>query len=431
MLKEIQLQDVGPSPRLEVVFGSRLNLFTGDNGLGKTFLLDIAWWALTGTWAGDPALPQRGRRVKPQITYHTVGKAGPTKKPKLATATYDFDSLTWVRPRGRPTMPGLVIYARIDGGFSVWDPARNSWKDDHAGEVEAHERPRAYHFSLGTLFNGLGEDDRFLCNGLIRDWVNWQNRRMDDGEWTPFEVLERAVRALSPHPGEWMEPGAPTRVSIDDVRDIPTIELPYGTVPVTHASAAMKRIVGLAYLLVWAWYEHIRASRLRNRDTANRLILLMDEVELHLHPQWQRTIVPTLLTVAAVLEREIDTQLIGTTHAPLVLASVEPLFDEERDRLFTFSLAGQKRVTLEQIPWSKQGDAGDWLVSDAFGLEQARSKEAEIAIEAAEAFMRKDRNALPPSLDTKQQIHEALLRVLPGDDRFWPRWIVRTGEGLP
>ncbi len=30
---------------------------TGDNGLGKTFLLDIAWWVLTRTWARMPAMP--------------------------------------------------------------------------------------------------------------------------------------------------------------------------------------------------------------------------------------------------------------------------------------------------------------------------------------------------------------------------------------
>ena len=40
-------------------FGPRLNLLTGDNGLGKTFALDLAWWTLTRTWAGLPAMPRR------------------------------------------------------------------------------------------------------------------------------------------------------------------------------------------------------------------------------------------------------------------------------------------------------------------------------------------------------------------------------------
>ena len=59
MLKELHLKLVGPAPKFDVEFGDRLNIFTGDNGLGKSFLLDLAWWALTGSWADNPAWPQR------------------------------------------------------------------------------------------------------------------------------------------------------------------------------------------------------------------------------------------------------------------------------------------------------------------------------------------------------------------------------------
>ncbi len=43
MLKELHLQQVGPTSHLDVEFADRLNIFTGDNGLGKSFLLDVAW----------------------------------------------------------------------------------------------------------------------------------------------------------------------------------------------------------------------------------------------------------------------------------------------------------------------------------------------------------------------------------------------------
>ena len=42
MLKRIELNNVGPAPELGIDFGERLNLLTGDNGLGKSFLLDPA-----------------------------------------------------------------------------------------------------------------------------------------------------------------------------------------------------------------------------------------------------------------------------------------------------------------------------------------------------------------------------------------------------
>src|SRR5690606_27828723 len=108
-----------------------------------------------------------------------------------------------------------------------------------------------------------------------------------------------------------------------------------------------------------------------------------------------------------------------------VLASLETLFDETTDRLFHLALEGGQ-VRLHQVPWSKQGDATNWLVSEACGLQQARSAEAARAIEAAEAFMRGDNGALPADLATQQAIHAELQRVLAGHDRFWARWVVHN-----
>ena len=53
MLKSIVAKNVGPIPELSVKFGSRLNIMTGDNGLGKTFLLDMIWYALTNMWPAE------------------------------------------------------------------------------------------------------------------------------------------------------------------------------------------------------------------------------------------------------------------------------------------------------------------------------------------------------------------------------------------
>jgi len=196
---------------------------------------------------------------------------------------------------------------------------------------------------------------------------------------------------------------------------------------VTQASAGMKRILGLAYLLVWTWYEHSQASILLNQPPTDTIILLMDEVESHLHPQWQRTILPAMLNVATGLNEKIKTQVIASTHSPLALASIEPFFDENKDKLFLFTLDGTS-VKLDEILWAKQGDVVGWLTSEVFELKQARSKEAEMAIEAAEAFMRFDTQNLPGNLKTKDQIHHELLRLLAGHDPFWPRWIVEGME---
>jgi hypothetical protein len=60
MLKRLRLRNVGPAPELELELAPHLNLITGDNGLGKSFLLDVMWWALTQTWAREMARPAKG-----------------------------------------------------------------------------------------------------------------------------------------------------------------------------------------------------------------------------------------------------------------------------------------------------------------------------------------------------------------------------------
>jgi len=70
MLRSLNLEDLGPAPRVDIEFSDRLNVFTGDNGLGKSFLLDIAFWAVTGSWPGDrmamPAPAGGSRIAEPQ-----------------------------------------------------------------------------------------------------------------------------------------------------------------------------------------------------------------------------------------------------------------------------------------------------------------------------------------------------------------------------
>ena len=149
MLRSLHLKGVGPVADLEATFGDRLNVLTGDNGLGKSFLLDICFWTLTGSWPGGRiALPPTNKTrglssASPTITYHPIGKGGST--PKAKTVKFDPTSQSWIRPPGRPVMPGLVIYAAVDGGFGVWDPARNYWRDPVSGEAEQ----TGYNESLG------------------------------------------------------------------------------------------------------------------------------------------------------------------------------------------------------------------------------------------------------------------------------------------
>lgn len=425
MLNQLILEHVGPAKRMEVNFSPRVNLITGDNGLGKSFLLDIAWWSLTRTWAHYPARPESTKGVRPTISFAFGSER---KKDISYTSEFDWKSQIWTAKPGRPSSPGMVLYAQVDGSFSIWDPARNYWKKVAAKGFDAPDRPQAYLFSQDEVWDGLSRQDstdasrtEVLCNGLIRDWAYWQKER-----GSAFAQLCSVLRELSPTTGDGdlLTPGELTRISLDDVRDMPTLKMPYGKeVAIVHASAAIRRIVALAYLLVWTWQEHARASKLLNQETTQQIIFLIDEVEAHLHPTWQRRILRSLMDVMTALADSaiVDVQVIAVTHSPMLLASMEPVFDAQKDSLWMLDLVrtdGKQEVQLNKDAWYRRGDASRWLQSEIFDLKEARSLEAETALAAARAFMKHD------IADRAEftRLYDALRKSMPGVDPFWVEW---------
>ena len=419
MLKQLKITNIGPADA-ELDFGDRLNLITGDNGLGKSFLLDIAWWAMTRKWPAE---------VNPRLTAGKI--ALPTDKKKKAQIGFSFTEVSktkanvidfeprlqnWAIPRGRPAKPGMVFYAMADGSFAVWDPARNYWK---TMAEEGPDRPPAYVFSPKEVWDGLQrEDGTWLCNGLIRDWASWQKEK-----GRAFDYLVAVLSALSPSSTEQLQPGSLTRISLDDARDMPTLKMPYGQdVAVVHASSGMRRIISLAYFLVWCWEEHLKAKELLGEEPETKTTFLIDEVESHLHPRWQRTVIPTLMHVMDKLTTSAEVQLIAVTHSPLVMASVEPLFDDKKDAWWDLDLVhssgGKPSVKFTKRQFVRLGEVSRWLMSEAFDLGSARSLEAEEVLQQAAKILSEE------IIDVDQaKALDAKLRTLLGDtDPFWIRW---------
>lgn len=113
-------------------------------------------------------------------------------------------------------------------------------------------------------------------------------------------------------------------LGVDDIRIAsPTYEIPrpraefhtyYGWVSLSNLS--------LGYRSVIAWMVDLAARMLERYPESNDplsepAIVLVDEIDLHLHPKWQRTIMDFLT------ERFPNTQFIVTAHSPLVVQAAQ------------------------------------------------------------------------------------------------------------
>ena len=398
-LRSVRLVDVGPARDLCMEFGDRLTLVAGDNGLGKSFLLDVGWWALTGTWAGHAAYPVgRPTHVRPRIEFRIQNLSG---KELVGSSDFDWRTHTWHHTTRPPSVAALAIYARVDGSFAVMDETR--------GQVKVGDAQVLTRFTTSEVWEGKAAE----IEGLVRDWVSWQ-LSADTG---PFSMLSRVLEHLSPEDMGPLVPSDPIRIP-GDPRRIPTIRHVYGDVPVLFASAGVQRVLQLAYLIIWSWQEHLLAAEQTGSLPFRKMVIVVDEIEAHLHPKWQRLILPALMSVGKLLSDQLEVQVIAATHSPMVLASVESEFAEESDSMLHFSLTDGV-VRLEKLDFYKYGDVSSWLTSSVFGLAHARSRAAEDVIQQAKNLQLED----APSTATIEEVTQRLKQTLAPDDTFWSRWI--------
>ena len=418
MLKHIHAEGLGPAKDISWDLGQRLSLVVGDNGLGKTLLLDLIWWILTGRAVGEPMQGNRGLVHEPSISWTHHEDPQQVFEAHLPAGKEPSD---WIRTSTdrSDALGNVLIYARSDGSYAVYDPVEASGRGAKGTVV----------LKPDEVWNGLGRGKSVKCRGLIEDWRAWQ---YEPDERPYFEAFQAVLTSLS-EPGHRIELSDITTTKEGDDRKIPSVKLPYGIVPISQLSAGMRRILSLAYLIVWSWRGHQLAKKRKQLDSIANLTLLIDEVELHLHPQWQRAILPSLFEAVSdrTLPRgqlfgaaNLGPQIIATTHAPLVLASIETRWDDDLDSLLRYELNDQRQVVVHEGEVRKEGDANDWLTSEVFGLGEARSREAEAALTKAEGLMEgaagMDETFLAEQV---RALHVELKRVLPNDDPFWTRWI--------
>jgi predicted ATP-binding protein involved in virulence len=90
-------------------------------------------------------------------------------------------------------------------------------------------------------------------------------------------------------------------------------------------------------------------------------IVLIDEIDLHLHPVWQRMVIPKLLSVFT------NCQFLITTHSPHVITHVRPA------SLFLLSMT-EKGLKMERAAAS-YGRTVERILADLMGVENTRPKE--------------------------------------------------------
>lgn len=125
---------------------------------------------------------------------------------------------------------------------------------------------------------------------------------------------------------------------------------------------------GLKSIISWIADLLMRMERIQwqsDIDVFDRiLILFLDEIDIHLHPKWQRKVLPIIQNLFK------NAQIFVSTHSPFVVGSV--------DDAFVYKLQVNDSVsTLQEITDSKAGNSIEYILEDIFQISEQFDVETE------------------------------------------------------
>ena len=320
-LREIRVDNYRCFEELRLPLEEDTTVLFAENGGGKTSLLTALAMGLAVFQTGSPRTLKLDARRDPRMrTLDEKGRREPAGPCKVAwtAAVGETESVTWstaVQPAsGRTTnqpRPILEALERVRVPGDRW-PLFVWYGVDRLGRLRGRRRKvertrdrwEAYASSLDPNL-----DEAPLLQWLEDEFLGDVVRRQQEEPERFFHtaVMEAMVRATPGVTNAWYDP----------VERGPKVRFENG-----HVASWSELSDGYHVYIALVADIARRAVMLNEVDGADAPagvegVVLIDELDLHLHPRWQRVVLPRLCEVFPRL------QFVITTHSPQILSSAE------------------------------------------------------------------------------------------------------------
>jgi len=339
MIKKLYIEGLnGREKPLELEFKPDLNLLTGKNGSSKTTILKMLWFLNSGkivnlvkeiNFTYTEIITSNIRLyVRKNISNNTVSIGINDEKPipislanlrelELRRPTRIRERLSEIYKLAVPTI-FFPTFRRIEGGFSMdegFDPRFGS-TDEIRSALEQFSRKMS---SRNQRFiTSISTDD--IVSLLNQEYTNInakinliQKQKSDEiirkikiqgkSEKTTLAEIQSDIEFMESQRETLLKPYTTLSDLITTIFQHKGINLSNLTLgEVNNAISSDKLSAGEKQMLSFICY---------NAFTKNNTIFI-DEPELSLHPDWQRTLVPTLLN------QENNNQFFMATHSPFI-----------------------------------------------------------------------------------------------------------------
>ena len=323
-LKKVTIENYRAIERMELPLHPQLTVLHGDNGHGKTSVLN-------GVAVGLSRIPQllvRGPRGSLTISDSDQRRSGP-----LRVTTTTTEGLRWTQgsslkgraPQALREKIADIVAADSDGRAPLDLPILALYDTDRALVREPYRLSSASssrYDALGGAFSARSDFRRFFEWFYERENVEIRSQR----ELRDFDYRLRDLDAVRRAVGE-MVPGL-SRPSMESNLQTGSGEISFHfTVSMTDENGNSETLdidqLSGGYRIVLAMVADL-ARRMAQGNPhledalGSEAIVLIDEVDLHLHPRWQQRVLTDLMDTFP------NAQFIVSTHSPQVLTTVKP-----------------------------------------------------------------------------------------------------------
>ncbi|WP_432983970.1 AAA family ATPase [Dactylosporangium sp. CA-233914] len=370
LVHEMRLSNIGPFRRLQVRFTDDWTVLLGDNGAGKSSVLRALAFALCGA----SVLPGEADRLL--MTHRESGSievtVGETKY--MTSLQRERNGVRVKTSVPTPVETGEMLALGFPAFRGVSRKAPSGPREDRVLGV-------GHPSDLEALRTGA-VDDRF---DELQQWLI--NLAVVHGAGDHFGDADRAGERLDSVFALWerLMPGMRLSYSgLDSTRWEVLGRLDGTVVPLRTFSQGAMSTVSWVGTLVRRLVDHYHGGvdELANMPA----LVIIDELDAHLHPEWQRLIVPRLREALPNL------QVIATTHSPLVVGSLEA------GEVLTLHRTPAGAGSIEESEQFRGWRADQILTSPAFGLDTSRDAETERDLDEYQAALG-DRPVDPALLD--------------------------------
>lgn len=353
---------------IKIEFDPSLTVLVGINGAGKTAILDALAISIS-TVLREFDGPTRGfekgdtREIARDLkSLKSVARMEPVY-PVATTMTGTLAGNKYMWGRSRQRANGRSTWSDRDSSLS--QHMKSLWSETDASGEEAGllpvialygvERLTGVRRAAGSISRSRsgaydaaldGKSDFARLSTFIQDLTMAEfvaERRGEPAEAAinQLRAITLACNALLADSG-WRDPEwSPITKAISLTHS------EHGTLPLSSLSSGIKIAAGLVIDLVSRMARANPSLGAEDLLRAAPGIVMIDEVELHLHPTWQQRILPGLKEIFPRV------QFIVTTHSPQVLSSVEAesirVLDGTEVRHVEYSAGLRSDIVLEKI----------------------------------------------------------------------------------